>query len=112
MTAIKKSVLRHKKKLLKHYKRNLKYTLKHLEVEGECMEEFCWWALAWGTIQMICDIGTEEAADMFEICAKQIRNKRFGEFDCTKMSKFEHIAGSSEESRVGKACVRTGSTRW
>src|SRR3546814_16500775 len=93
MTAIKKSVLRHKKKLLKHYKRNLKYTLKHLEVEGECMEEFCWWALAWGTIQLICDIGTEEEADMIEIWAKQIRKMRVGEFDGTQMSKFDDMDG-------------------
>lgn len=58
------------------------------------MEEFCWWALAWGTIQMICDIGSEETADMFEIWAKQIRKKRFGEFDGTQMSKFEDMFAS------------------
>ncbi|MEK9940679.1 MAG: hypothetical protein VW548_06945, partial [Methylotenera sp.] len=94
MTTIKKSVFRHKKKLLKHYQKNLRYTLTHLKTESEQMEEFCWWALSWGTMQLVCDIGTEETAKMFDIWAAQIRKNRFGEFDGTQMPKFEDMFGS------------------
>ncbi|PJI42174.1 MAG: hypothetical protein CTR53_06970 [Ferrovibrio sp.] len=85
MSKISKRKIQYKNKLLHYYRYELKVAASDIP-EQMFIDDFSWIELSWGSVQLVRNVGAENAAKMFEAWAFKIRKGCFGDFDAERMS--------------------------